>query len=89
MFHIHPQNHVYLIDIYKLGADAFNIGASNGHTLKSVLESTAIPKLFFPVRNDFDALHSLYQIALANVDDLQLLELATRASAKRREDSII
>lgn len=50
-------------------------------TLKSELESTAIPNVFFPVRSDFDALHSLYQIALANVDDLELLELA------RGEDS--
>ncbi|KAI9689715.1 MAG: hypothetical protein M1822_009596 [Bathelium mastoideum] len=51
-------------------------------SLKTVLESKKIPKVFFDVRNDSDALHSHYDISVNGVIDLQLLELATRKGSK-------
>jgi len=50
--------------------------------LKQILESSTVTKYFFDVRNDSDALFSLYSITLAGVQDIQLMELATRYRAK-------
>lgn len=47
-------------------------------TLKTILESKEIRKIFFDVRNDSDALFAHYDIRLQGVQDLQLMELATR-----------
>ena len=81
--YVHPLDHVYLIDVNKLGDKAFLVAGISGTTLASVIESATIPKVFFDVRNDSDALHSHFQIKLANVDDLQLMELAVRPFDKR------
>ena len=86
--YVQPQNHVHLIDVHKLGADAFNVAGSNGQTLKSVLQSPSISKVFFDVRNDSDALYSLFDVRLDNVDDLQLMELATRGFAKKHVNGL-
>ncbi len=78
---VQPRQQVYLIDTCTLGSHAFTTAGSSGKTLKLVLESTAIPKVFFDVRNDSDALFSHFGIRLSNVEDLQLMESATRTSA--------
>ncbi len=78
-----PQNHVYLIDVHLLGETAFSIQSHDGLTLKDILESSDIPKVFFDVRNDSDALYSHFQINLAGVQDIQLLENAARSSYRR------
>lgn len=78
-----PKNQTFLIDIHTLKADTFSYPASNGSTLRSVLQSTSIPKVFFDVRNDSDALFSHYGIELSGVQDLQLMELAQRQSSRR------
>ena len=81
--HIHPTNTTYLIDIHTLSATAFSTPGSDGQTLGSVLSSATIPKVFFDVRNDSDALFSHFQISLANVHDIQLMELATRSYSRK------
>jgi len=86
--YVQPQSLVYLIDVHKLGSNAFNTAGSNGQTLKSILESPTIPKVIFDVRNDSDALYSLFQIMLGNVDDVQLMELATRSFAKKHVNGL-
>ena len=52
-------------------------------TLKFILESPEIPKVFFDVRNDSDALFSHYSVALSCIHDIQLMELATTTRASR------
>jgi exonuclease 3'-5' domain-containing protein 1 len=52
-------------------------------TLKYILESPTIPKVFFDVRNDSDALFSHYGIKLFCIHDLQLMELATTTRGSR------
>ncbi|KAF2475949.1 uncharacterized protein BDR25DRAFT_300827 [Lindgomyces ingoldianus] len=52
------------------------------NSLKDILESADIPKVFFDIRNDSDALYSLYGISVNGIIDIQLLELATRKSSK-------
>ena len=78
-----PQNHVYLIDVHVLGERTFSTQSSDGRTLKIVFESPDIPKVFFDVRNDSDALFSHFGISLAGVQDIQSLENAARSFNRR------
>ncbi|KAG8156727.1 hypothetical protein KVR01_013332 [Diaporthe batatas] len=83
LFH-YPENTAYLIDVHKLQHDAFTAANEGGTTLKSVLESSEVPKGFFDIRNDSDALFSLFGIKVACIHDIQLMELARRNGSKRR-----
>ncbi|PWY96532.1 ribonuclease H-like protein [Aspergillus sclerotioniger CBS 115572] len=69
-------NETYLIDIYTLQEVAFSQKGTNGNTMRDILESSTIPKVFFDVRNDADALYHHFGVTLAGVQDLQLMELA-------------
>lgn len=76
----------HLIDITTLGKDAFTVAFSTcegSHSLKTILEDPKIIKVFFDVRNDSNALFFLFNIRLAGVHDLQLMELASRQYGKR------
>lgn len=78
------QDHVYLIDVHRLGASAFETKSNDGSaTLKSILENKSIAKAFFDVRNDSDALYNQFDVYLQGVVDLQLMELKTRTRSKR------
>ena len=59
-----PTNRTYLLDIHTLYEEAFTSSGPGGHTLKGILESRDIPKVFFDVRNDSDALYNLFNIRL-------------------------
>lgn len=72
---LHPQNTVYIIDVLTLGASSFTTGTP---TLKTVLEDATIPKYVWDCRNDADALKAHFDVGLAGVLDIQLLEVATR-----------
>ncbi|KAG9228183.1 ribonuclease H-like domain-containing protein [Amylocarpus encephaloides] len=80
---IHPQRIVRLIDVLVLGDSAFTIASNSGTTLKSLFEDPEIPKCLWDVRNDADALWALYQVGLAGVTDIQLLENASRCGDKK------
>lgn len=53
-------------------------------TLKFILESKSIAKVFFDVRNDSDALYAHFGIRLQGVWDLQLMESASRQFSKAK-----
>jgi exonuclease 3'-5' domain-containing protein 1 len=73
-----PSPIVYLVDVHVLGAKAFETTPEDGTGLKSVLESEAISKVFFDIRNDSDALYAHFSVDVAGIIDLQLMEYATR-----------
>ena len=77
-----PKNRVFLIDVFVLGEEAFNTSNGSGTNLRSILESALVPKVFFDVRNDSDALFAHFQISLQGIQDIQLLENATRSYSK-------
>ena len=79
-----PKNHVFLIDIFVLGEEAFSTYNGSGTNLRSILESALVPKVFFDVRNDSDALFAHFQISLQGIQDIQLLENATRSYSRDR-----
>jgi exonuclease 3'-5' domain-containing protein 1 len=89
---VHATNVVYLVHVAVLKAAAFStpVAATSGIfkgmplTLKTVLESSAVTKLFWDCRGDSDALYHLYGVKLAGVIDVQLWDLATRESSKER-----
>ena len=81
--HVLPSKRTYLVDVHTLQHTAFSTCGKNGRSLKEILECDGIPKVFFDVRNDSDALYSHFNISLAGVQDLQLMELATRTFSKR------
>ncbi|KAL3475113.1 ribonuclease H-like domain-containing protein [Aspergillus californicus] len=78
-----PRNEVYLIDVHTLGHGAFSHFSASGKTLKGILEDEDIQKSFFDVRNDSDALYAHFGVHLAGIQDIQLLELATRSGSRR------
>ena len=78
------QDHVYLIDVHRLGASAFQTRSNDGSaTLKSLLENASIAKAFFDVRNDSEALYNQFDVYLQGVVDLQLMEWKSRTRAKK------
>lgn len=79
--HVHHRQHqrTYIIDTCTLKDLAFTSMSTDRRTsLKSILEDSKVPKVFFDVRMDSDALYGQYRIAMAGVIDLQLMELASR-----------
>ncbi|KAF6820360.1 hypothetical protein CPLU01_12794 [Colletotrichum plurivorum] len=80
---VQPQKHVYLVDIHALQSTAFTTSTRNGTNLKSILESPTIIKVFFDVRNDSDALYSHFGVKLRGIEDVQLMENASRPGARR------
>lgn len=77
---VSPLNHAYIIDVHTLREKAFFTSSASGQTLKAILESDSIPKAFFDVRADSDALYSNCGISLRGVRDIQVMEFATRKS---------
>ena len=82
---IPPSPVVYLIDVLNLKANAFNTPGSKGQTLRTVLESDLYGKVFFDVRNDSDALFAYFGVAIQGVEDVQLMESATRTTTRSRK----
>ena len=83
--HDSQNNDTYLIDVHILGGPAFTTAGPDGKTLKDVLEDPAIPKVFFDVRNISRALFVHYAVELQNIEDIQLLETASRFNGEREQ----
>ncbi|KAH8588252.1 ribonuclease H-like domain-containing protein [Bisporella sp. PMI_857] len=80
-----PTIRVCLVDVYSLGSQAFNTTGIKPKTLKDILQDENIPKVFFDVRNDSDALFAHFGVALQGVEDVQLMESATRTTTRSRK----
>ncbi|KAF7552789.1 hypothetical protein G7Z17_g4088 [Cylindrodendrum hubeiense] len=78
-----PEACAYLVDVHKLASASFTTASPDGTTLKAILESPAITKVFFDVRNDSDALFAHYGIDLKGIEDVQLMENAARPGRRR------
>ncbi|KAG8691193.1 hypothetical protein FRC11_005977, partial [Ceratobasidium sp. 423] len=90
---------VFMIDVTVLDHLTFStsslppkVGSRRGLTLKAILESPDIPKVFYDdidtkfipiVRTDADNLFNVFDVSLKGVIDLQLYELAVRIGSKR------
>ena len=80
--YIAPKKIVYLVDIYTLGSSALSTTNAKINSLQTLLGSSVIPKVIFDVRNDSDALYSLYQVSVDGIEDLQLMKLGCRRGSK-------
>jgi exonuclease 3'-5' domain-containing protein 1 len=75
---------VCLVDVHSLGSRAFSTTGIKSKTLKDILQDKKIPKVFFDVRNDSDALFAHFGVALQGVEDVQLMESAARTTTGSR-----
>ncbi|KAE8151698.1 hypothetical protein BDV25DRAFT_138621 [Aspergillus avenaceus] len=73
-----PLHTTFLVDLLSLGPMTFSAAIPNGPSLKTVLEHPQIPKVMFDVRQDSFALFKIFGVRLDGVEDIQLMELATR-----------
>jgi exonuclease 3'-5' domain-containing protein 1 len=81
---VEPRHTVHLVDVTTLGKEAFSVsGTTSGQTLQQILESSNIIKVFYDIRNDSDALFSLFGVRVAGIEDLQLMELGTRTQNRK------
>ncbi|KAF2790572.1 hypothetical protein K505DRAFT_327494 [Melanomma pulvis-pyrius CBS 109.77] len=80
-----PIRRTCLIDVHTLGARAFETAGAERKTLKDILQDEKIPKVFFDVRNDSDALFAHFGVALQGIEDVQLMESATRKTTASRK----
>jgi exonuclease 3'-5' domain-containing protein 1 len=80
-----PVARAYVIDVHTLGAEAFETAGAKRTTLKAIFQDEKIPKVFFDVRNDSDALFAHFGVALQGVEDVQLMESATRKTTASRK----
>jgi exonuclease 3'-5' domain-containing protein 1 len=80
-----PITRVCLVDVRWLGLLAFNTTGIKNKSLKDILEDEDIRKIFFYIRNDSDALFANFDIALQGIEDVQLMENATRATTRSRK----
>lgn len=80
-----PTRCVYLFDVHSLGALVFNTAGVRMKTLKDILEDDKISKVFFDARNDSDALFAHFGVRLRGVEDVQLMESATRRTTASRK----
>jgi exonuclease 3'-5' domain-containing protein 1 len=80
---VEPTEKMYLVDVTTLRSGAFDSAGSDGRSLRGILESSKIIKVSFGIRNDSDALYSLYGIHVRGIWDLQLMELASGNFQKR------
>ncbi|KAK8121624.1 hypothetical protein PG984_010294 [Apiospora sp. TS-2023a] len=68
----------FVLNIFVLNFAAFRTKGSSGLTIKQILELHVYKKVFSDVRNDSLAFFHQFGVALRNVEDLQLMENATR-----------
>ncbi|KAF2210293.1 hypothetical protein CERZMDRAFT_16865, partial [Cercospora zeae-maydis SCOH1-5] len=85
---LESEKEVYLIDVTTLGHITFTTRGVDDQNFQSVLESPKVIKVFFDIRNDSDALFSLSGIRVAGIEDLQLMELASRTFPKRHVNGL-
>ncbi|EXJ62554.1 hypothetical protein A1O7_02992 [Cladophialophora yegresii CBS 114405] len=71
--HVLPLWETFIVDVFTLKHAAFDT-SFGGNSLRVLLQSPSVSKVFFDVRNDSDALFSHYKIILDGVVDLQLME---------------
>lgn len=71
---------VYVLDVYKLGKEAFTMTNQQGMSVKSILEDESIRKVWFDPRNDVDALYHQFGVQPHGIFDLQIAEVAERRS---------
>ncbi|KAK5214756.1 hypothetical protein LTR72_012116 [Exophiala xenobiotica] len=68
-----PLRETFIVDVFTLKQAAFTT-SFRGISLRTLFESSSIKKVFFDVRNDSDAMFSLYNVFLSGVVDLQMME---------------
>ncbi|KAF2257945.1 hypothetical protein CC78DRAFT_587743 [Lojkania enalia] len=75
---------VYPIDMHTLRTQAFYTAGTKRKTLKDICQNEMILSVFFDVHNDSGTLFAHFSVALQGVEDVQLMESATRKTTASR-----
>jgi len=75
---IDGTRHVYLIDVYNLYDLAFTAQGNTGWTMRNILQSPTITKIFWIVQQASDALYANFSIELQGVEDAQMMHYVPR-----------
>ena len=86
--YIAPTKKTYLINIQGLGPAAFSATTNSGDITENRLGIVNYPQVVFDIRNDSDALFSLFQISVDRIKDLQIMELASRIGSRKFASSL-
>ena len=71
------SNTIYIVDVDNLGDNVFTIPGSGGRTMRSILESSDVTKVFFSMQNSRQ-LYADYRICLQGAEDIHIMENAYR-----------
>ncbi|KAH7150925.1 glycoside hydrolase superfamily [Fusarium sp. MPI-SDFR-AT-0072] len=81
-----PSNRtLYSVHIRKLGDAAFSAVGNSEISLRTLLESTNIPKVGFDIRDISRILFHRFNVSIAGVHDIQLMELASRKDRQQKK----
>ncbi|CVL03694.1 uncharacterized protein FPRN_11878 [Fusarium proliferatum] len=81
-----PSNRtLYTVNVRKLGDVAFSAVGNCDMSLGVLLETTNIPKVGFDVRDISRVLFHQFNVSLAEVHDIQLMELASRKDGQQKK----
>jgi exonuclease 3'-5' domain-containing protein 1 len=67
------SNTIYIVDVDNLGDNVFTIPGSGGRTMRSILESSDITKVFFSMQNSRQ-LYADYRICLQGAENIHIME---------------
>ncbi|KAF9767146.1 hypothetical protein IL306_000346 [Fusarium sp. DS 682] len=82
---IPPTRSLYLVNLRRLGENAFSPIGNTKTSFREVLESKDIPKVGFDIRDISRLLFRQYNVSLAGIHDLQLMELASRKDGESKK----
>jgi exonuclease 3'-5' domain-containing protein 1 len=88
---IYMKSHhaAFVLDVNTLGSGAFFTSNTAGVSLKTIFADADIAKVVFDVRKVASALYESFQLSLAGIKDVQLMELASRAHGRQRLATLI
>lgn len=75
---IATTKHTFIIDVISIGNKTFEIATETGISIKYLLESDRVGKIFFDPRNDSDSLFHQFGIKMESVICLQLLFIGSK-----------
>ncbi|VTO83125.1 unnamed protein product [Fusarium graminearum] len=84
-FLVPPKNTLYVVHMRCLSTTVLSTVSDNGRSLRLILESKAIPKVGFDIRDMSRLLFSQLNVSLGNIYDLQLMELASRDDGQSKK----
>ncbi|KAK6443275.1 hypothetical protein LTR95_000100 [Oleoguttula sp. CCFEE 5521] len=89
--HVRSIDHIFLLDVATLGRAAFDntvIVDDSEVSMRTIIEDASQKKLLWDCCSDSEALKALYNILLAGVIDVQLMDVITRCCTRKERGTV-